>query len=54
LVEALPNLAIPEGMRPRNPGQTLPRVNALDVLRGLGKDELVKLLSELLAGKVPV
>lgn len=47
LVEAVPNLAIPEGMGPQ-PTKPAPSVNALDVLRGLGRDELVKLLSELL------
>ena len=52
LVEALPNLAVPVGMGPQ-PSKPTPSVNALDVLRGLGRDELVKLLSELLAGKVP-
>ena len=49
---ALPNLAVPEGMGPQ-PSKPTPSVNALDVLRGLGRDELIKLLSELLAGKVP-
>jgi hypothetical protein len=58
---ALPNLAIPEGMGARKPCQNSDNLlenspkssNALDVLRGLGRDELVKLLSELLAGNVP-
>jgi integrase len=55
LAEALPRLAVPEGMGPQpdlsqNSGKS---VDALDVLRGLGRDELVKLLGELIAGKVP-
>jgi integrase len=53
LVEAIPNLAVPLGMGPQ-PSRPAPSVNALDVLRGLGRDELIKLLGELLAGKVPV
>ncbi len=40
LVEALPNLAIPEGMGPQ-PSKPAPSVNALDVLRGLGRGSLV-------------
>ncbi|HET6324813.1 MAG TPA: hypothetical protein VFG04_08940 [Planctomycetaceae bacterium] len=51
LVEALPNLAIPEGMGPQ-PTKPTPSVNALDVLRGLGRNELVKLLGELLGDRV--
>jgi hypothetical protein len=48
LVEALPNLAVPKGMGPQ-PAKAAPSVNALDVLRGLSRDELVKLLGQLLA-----
>jgi integrase len=50
LEEALPNLAVPEGMGQNSDDPTRP---VLDTLRGLGRDELVKLLGDLIAGKVP-
>jgi integrase len=52
LVEALPNLAVPEGMGPQ-PSKPAPKVNALDVLRGLSREELIEALGELLSDRAP-